>query len=118
MRYMGTNASRMTPGACTPATCAPTPLMTMNPRAAARLYAGAVDATPTTTLESRPSAPGFNPLLSTSLPVRVGAGAVMDASSSTGSRGGRPVGRQYTPNEMQGKGQPNHACIDFSATES
>src|SRR4051794_2054701 len=43
MRYIGTNASRMIAGALTPARMAPPPATT-NPRLAARLYAGAVEA--------------------------------------------------------------------------
>jgi hypothetical protein len=35
---------------------------TMKPSVAARLYAGAVDATPMTTLETSPSAPDLSPL--------------------------------------------------------
>jgi hypothetical protein len=47
--------------------CRPLMAMTTNPRVAARLYAGAVDATPTTTEEISPSAPPlrpFSPMLS------------------------------------------------------
>ena len=36
--------------------------MTTKPRVAARLYAGAVEATPTTTEEMKPRAPSFRPL--------------------------------------------------------
>ncbi len=36
-------------------------LTAMNPSVAARLYAGAVDATPMMTLDSRPSAPDLSP---------------------------------------------------------
>src|SRR6478752_3099592 len=51
----------MIAGALTPARIAPPPATT-NPRLAARLYAGAVDAVPTTTLDTRPSAPPLSPL--------------------------------------------------------
>ena len=54
-------------GAFTPDSNAP-PLATISPSVAARLYAGAVDAIPTTTLDSRPSAPPLSPLLSTVIP--------------------------------------------------
>src|SRR5664279_1187115 len=60
MKYIGTNASSMIAGAFNPA-----PAETTRPRLAAREYAGAVDAIPTTTLLSRPNAPGLRPLLST-----------------------------------------------------
>ncbi len=43
--------------------CRPPPIaMTTKPRVAARLYAGAVEATPTTTEEMKPRAPSFRPL--------------------------------------------------------
>ena len=43
--------------------CRPLMAMTTNPRVAARLYAGAVEATPTTTEEMSPRAPRFQPFL-------------------------------------------------------
>src|ERR1700712_3777623 len=64
MKYIGTNANRMIPGDCTPASSEP-PDATMKPRLAAREYAGAVEAMPTTTLPVRPSTPLFRPLLLT-----------------------------------------------------
>ena len=62
MKYIGMNASSMIAGAFRPA-----PAATTKPRLAAREYAGAVDAMPTTTLPNRPRAPDFRPLLSTVL---------------------------------------------------
>ena len=53
---IGMNASSATAGALRP-----TAATTKN-KVAARLYAGAVEATPITTLETRPSAPPFRPL--------------------------------------------------------
>jgi len=53
---MGTNARMVMIGACRPLMA-----MTTNPRVAARLYAGAVEATPTTTEEMSPRAPPFRP---------------------------------------------------------
>src|ERR1035438_3812200 len=52
------NATTATSGAFRPTA------MTTKVRVAARLYAGAVEATPITTLETRPSAPPFRPLSS------------------------------------------------------
>ena len=52
----------MIPGAFTPTIPPPAAVATTHPRVAARLYAGAVDATPTTTLDSRPSTPPLSPL--------------------------------------------------------
>ena len=60
MKYIGMNASSMIAGAFRPA-----PVATTRPRLAASEYAGAVEAIPTTTLLSKPSAPGLRPLLST-----------------------------------------------------
>src|SRR5208282_2791474 len=55
---IGMNATTATRGALRPTA------MTTKVRVAARLYAGAVEATPITTLETRPSAPLFRPLSS------------------------------------------------------
>ena len=52
---MGTNAITVTAGAWSPMAA------TTNPSVAARLYAGAVEATPTTVLEMSPRAPAFRP---------------------------------------------------------
>src|ERR1700733_2142352 len=52
---IGMKASSATTGAPRPTTA------TMNPSVAARLYAGAVEATPMTTLDTRPSAPVLRP---------------------------------------------------------
>ena len=62
MRYIGTKASSMIAGVFSLA------ITTMNPRLAARLYAGAVDAIPITTLDTRPSAPPFSPLVPGAVP--------------------------------------------------
>ena len=59
---IGTNAITMMIGAWNPI---PTTAVTA-PRVAARLYAGAVEATPITMLETNPSAPAFSPLSSVS----------------------------------------------------
>ena len=56
MQSIGRNARIMTAGACRPTASTTTPIV------AARLYAGAVEATPITTLDIRPSAPPFSPL--------------------------------------------------------
>jgi len=48
----------MIAGALTPTT------ITTKPSVAAKLYAGAVEATPMTTLDSNPSTPGLSPLSS------------------------------------------------------
>src|SRR4051795_9594845 len=61
MKYIGMNASSIIDGALTPTA------MTTNPRVAARLYAGAVDAVPMTIDESSPTVPRFRPL-STAVP--------------------------------------------------
>src|SRR3954447_4991964 len=89
MRYIGTNASRMIAGALTPARMAPPPATT-NPRLAARLYAGAVEAVPTTTLETSPSAPPLSPLPVSGNPR--GAASVVDAD--TEPRSGAGPGRR------------------------
>src|SRR5215208_3859045 len=59
MNSIGRNASNMMIGDLSPTVWA-TP-----PRVAARLYPGAVDATPMTTLESRPIAPSLSPFCAT-----------------------------------------------------
>jgi hypothetical protein len=56
----------MIEGALIPTMPLPLDVATTKPRLAARLYAGAVDATPTTTLEISPSAPPLRPLLACS----------------------------------------------------
>src|SRR3954468_6212711 len=56
MNSMGMNASSMITGDCRPTTAA------TSPRTAARLYPGAVEATPMTVLDSSPSVPARNPL--------------------------------------------------------
>src|SRR5664279_3153289 len=53
---IGTKASTTMDGDCNPTRA------TIRPSVAARLYAGAVDATPMTTLERSPIAPVFSPL--------------------------------------------------------
>ena len=56
MKSIGRNARIITAGDCRPTASATAPIV------AARLYAGAVEATPITTLDIRPSAPPFSPL--------------------------------------------------------
>ena len=55
MKYIGMKARIVTIGACRPIAT------TTKPSVAARLYAGAVEATPMTMLEIRPSAPALSP---------------------------------------------------------
>ena len=55
MNHIGKKAQMVTIGACTPIAT------TTKPSVAARLYAGAVEAMPMTTLEIRPSAPDLSP---------------------------------------------------------
>src|ERR1700722_311618 len=55
VRKIGTNAITATIGEPSPTTA------TINPSVAARLYAGAVDATPMTMEETSPRAPGLSP---------------------------------------------------------
>ena len=54
-KNIGTKASTVTMGACTPIAT------TTKPSVAAKLYAGAVEAMPITTLETNPSAPVLRP---------------------------------------------------------
>src|SRR4051794_9934983 len=69
MRSIGTKAASMMAGACTP-----TPATaTTRPSDAARLYPGAVEATPMTTLDTKPIAPVFRPFSPASDPVVAGA---------------------------------------------
>src|SRR5580700_4761423 len=56
MHSIGRNETMSVPGLCTPTTA------TMRPSVAAMLYAGAVDETAITTLDSSPSAPARRPL--------------------------------------------------------
>src|SRR5580658_1998617 len=56
MHSIGRNDTMSVPGLCTPTTA------TMRPSVAAMLYAGAVDETAITTLDSSPSAPARRPL--------------------------------------------------------
>ena len=81
MKYIGTNANKMIDGAFRPARMTPL-LATTRPRLAARLYAGAVEATPTTIEDSRPTAPAFRPLPSAASGNPSGA-----LPSTTGIRG-------------------------------
>ena len=68
--------------------------MTMNPRLAARLYAGAVDAMPTTTLETRPSAPPFSPLPAMLWPMgSPGVGGITAMGHPTALRSGSGRGQ-------------------------
>ena len=56
MHSIGRNDTISVPGLCTPTTA------TIRPRVAAMLYAGAVEETAITTLDSSPSAPARRPL--------------------------------------------------------
>ena len=56
MHSIGRNDTISVPGLCTPTTA------TIRPSVAAMLYAGAVEETAITTLESSPSAPARRPL--------------------------------------------------------
>src|SRR5262245_21929936 len=60
MNSMGTNASSKMIGALVPTSCA------TKPSVAERLYAVAVEATPITIVDTRPSAPTLRPLRTTS----------------------------------------------------
>src|ERR1051325_10317182 len=60
MNNIGTKASSRMIGPLEPTSCA------MYPSVAERLYAGAVEATPITIVETRPSAPTLRPLRTTS----------------------------------------------------
>src|SRR5664280_1730434 len=90
MKYIGIKASSMIAGAFTPASNEP-PLATTRPRLAARLYAGAVEAIPTTTLDTRPRAPDFRPLSDAASGNPSGAAfascVVMAAPGAAGGRG-------------------------------
>ena len=57
MQSIGMKATRSTAGAASPTPCT----ATMNPSVAARLYPGAVEATPMTTFESELTAPDLRP---------------------------------------------------------
>src|SRR5579875_491897 len=88
---IGTNASRATSGDFSPTAA------TTKKRVAARLYAGAVEATPMATLDARPRAPGLRPLLldcSTGCTPRLGRAM---ARLPVGHRSGTPSpGRAQT----------------------
>ena len=70
MKSIGRNARIITAGDCRPTASATAPIV------AARLYAGAVEATPMTTLDIRPSAPPFSPLSPPGSSVTPAGGAV------------------------------------------
>src|SRR5436190_7666967 len=72
MHSIGRNDTISVPGLCTPTTA------TISPSVAAMLYAGAVEETAITTLESSPSAPARRPL---SCAGTVAAGAVTTAGT-------------------------------------
>src|SRR6476661_8259244 len=86
MKSIGKNARIITAGDCRPTARATAPMV------AARLYAGAVEATPITTLDIRPSAPPLSPL---SPPGSSGAstgGVVGTLGDMATSRWARPPG--------------------------
>src|SRR5579875_288550 len=73
MKYIGTNASSMMAGALNPL-----PAATTSPSEAAREYAGAVEAMPTTMLPTSPSAPPLRPLDSTTPGAETGFATASD----------------------------------------
>src|SRR5215213_7313046 len=76
MRSMGTNDRQRTEGDCSPTAAA------TKPKVAARLYPGAVEATPITTLERKPSAPPLSPLPPISVSRSSAPGALFSPISS------------------------------------
>src|SRR6476646_10003240 len=84
MKSIGRNARIITAGDCRP-TASTTALMV-----AARLYAGAVEATPMTTLDIRPSAPPFSPLSPPGSSVTPAGGAVGTLGDIATSRWAAP----------------------------
>src|SRR5579862_9762596 len=74
MHSIGRNDATSVPGLCTPTTA------TMRPSVAAMLYAGAVEETAITTLETSPSAPARRPL-----------SRVAGASTEAGTAGTAPL---------------------------
>src|SRR5579875_1185302 len=91
---IGTNASRATSGDFSPTAA------TTKKRVAARLYAGAVEATPMATLDARPRAPGLRPLLldcSTGCTPRLGRAM---ARLPVGHRSGKPPARGHAGGGM------------------
>src|SRR5579859_2365881 len=76
MHSIGRNDTTSVPGLCTPTTA------TMRPSVAAMLYAGAVEETAITTLETSPSAPARRPL-SRAAGTEAGTGAAAGAAVGT-----------------------------------
>ena len=75
MNSIGTKASQRIAGDWKPTSIA------TKPRTAARLYPGAVEATPMTTLERKPRAPVFSPLSPSLATPALGAGSAAEALS-------------------------------------
>ena len=75
MQSIGRNDTISVPGLCTPTTA------TIRPSVAAMLYAGAVEETAITTLESSPSAPARRPLSWSSAWAADAAGAAITAGA-------------------------------------
>ena len=86
MHSIGRNDTTSVPGLCTPTTA------TMRPSVAAMLYAGAVEETAITTLETSPSAPARRPLSrAAEAEAGAGAGAAGPAPLSGGATGSAMV---------------------------
>src|SRR5579864_2936133 len=81
MHSIGRNDTTSVPGLCTPTTA------TMRPSVAAMLYAGAVEETAITTLETSPRAPARRPL-SRAAGAGAGAGAAAVAAGPVPRSGG------------------------------
>src|SRR5579859_653971 len=79
MHSIGRNDTTSVPGLCTPTTA------TMRPSVAAMLYAGAVEETAITTLETSPSAPARRPL---------SRAAAAGTEAGTGAAAGAAVGTE------------------------
>ena len=77
MSSIGMKASSMIDGAFSPTIPSPFAVATTKPRLAASEYAGAVEAIPITTLETKPRAPVLRPFSSAT------SGNPMGAASST-----------------------------------
>src|SRR5579859_7750969 len=83
MHSIGRNDTTSVPGLCTPTTA------TMRPSVAAMLYAGAVEETAITTLETSPSAPARRPLSRAAA-----AGTEAGTEAGTGAAAGAAVGTE------------------------
>src|SRR5215218_2918560 len=99
MSSMGTNASHRTAGDCSPTAAA------TKPKVAARLYPGAVEATPITTLERKPSAPPLSPLPPISVSRSSAPGALFSPISSNLSA--------LSPRRFLGLNQPVRPAVNL-----